>query len=86
MTIIDRINLHRPLIAAENINALLLGRLECKALIAAFELIYQQQLTTQDLHLQTFMYGNLQIIPADCPSMFALARIITQEEDESIRV
>lgn len=86
MTIIDRINLHLPLVKAEQANTILLGRLECKAFQAAFELIYQQQISLDELMSLNFVFRGMQIVPVAATSLFAVAKIVIQEQDETIRV
>ena len=86
MTIIDRINLHMPLIQAEQANCIMLGNVECSAMIAACELIYNLVLPRDEIHTKSVFFRGLQIIPVHQPSFFAVARIIQQETDDAIRI
>lgn len=86
MTILDRINLHVPLAKAGEVNAILLGKLECAAYIAAFEMLYNIHLTLDDLLTCRHAFKGMTLIPVVIPSMFAAAHILTEEQDEAVRV
>lgn len=86
MTILDRINMHVPLAKAGEINTILLGKLEIAAYIAAFEMLYNIHLTIDDLLTCRHAFKGMTIIPVVIPSMFAVANVLAEEQDESVRV